>query len=77
MQFLDTYKEFMESSIGKCEKEIRFSIKNEWDTIEGRISTDQHKRNRKIVKEIIETTQDFRYTLKDQFERMREEYENE
>jgi len=49
----------------------------EWQAIESRITENQHKRNRAIVKEIIETTQDFTRDLKDKFEKMREEYDNE
>ena len=74
---LETYKEMMEIAINKAGKDINASIKQHWDAIEKNITNGQHKRNRKIVKEIIETTQDFRNSLKDQFERMREEYENE
>jgi len=56
---------------------ITQAIKKELDTIDERTTKNQHQRNRAIVKEIIETAQDFKNNLKDQFDRMREEYENE
>jgi len=77
VQHLDTYKEFMENKIQACEKNIRLEINKEWTSIETRITDNQHKRNRAIVKEIIETSQEFRENLKEQFDRMKEEYENE
>ena len=66
----------MENNITKCEKDINKRVKDEWVAIEKRITDNQHTRNRAIVKEIIETCADFRNMLHDQFERMREEYDD-
>jgi hypothetical protein len=77
MVMLDNYKENMETKINQGEKVITQAIKKEWEAIEERVVKNQHQRNRSIVKEIIETAQDFKANLKDQFDRMREEYENE
>jgi len=62
---LEKYKEYMEIEIGKCEKDINKRTKDEWKSIEDRIESNQHSRNRAIVKEIIETCADFRNTLHD------------
>ena len=51
--FLDTYKDTMDSRIGRCEKLISTSIKSQWLEIETKLTEEQHKRNRSIVKEII------------------------
>ena len=77
VQHLDTFKESMDNKISGAEKFIRGAINKDWTTIETRITEDQHHRNRAIVKEIIETCQEFRNVLKEQFDKMRDEYDNE
>ena len=77
VQHLDTYKEHMDNRLQNCEKVIRSAITKEWATIETSLSTNQHARNRSIVKEMIETCQDFRKNLKEIFDRMRDEFDNE
>ena len=67
----------MEQQLNTKEKSITKGIEDEWKSIESNVSRGQHNRNRSIVKEVIETTQDFRNGLKDQFDNMREEYDQD
>ena len=75
--FLDAYKDFMELKLNEKEKFVTRGIEDEWKNIESNVSTAQHNRNRSIVKEVIETCQDFRNGLKDKFDNMREEYDQD
>lgn len=70
---LDTYKETMETKITAAEKTIVTAVKREWEGIINKVTTEQHKRNRTIVKEIIETCHEFRQNLKSTFDTMRDE----
>jgi hypothetical protein len=49
----------------------------EWAEIDKNLLKSQYSRNRGIVKEIVETTLDFRKTLKTKMDAIRENYENE
>ena len=57
---LDASKDFMDSSINKLETEITKAIQTEWQDILKQMLEAQHKRNRNIVKEIIDTCELFR-----------------
>ena len=65
---LEKYKEYMENSIQKVEKDITKRIKDEWNTIENRIKTNQHARNRAIVTEVMETCHAFTGGIEQLFE---------
>jgi protein involved in sex pheromone biosynthesis len=70
---LDNFKDHMESAIQAIEKDIRSRTLAEWKEIEEKFLLNQHNRNRNIVKEVIETSKDFRDSIQDNFERMRDE----
>ena len=57
---LDNSKDFMDLSINKLETEIGKAINSEWNEILRVMLEKQHKRNRNIVKEIIDTCEKFR-----------------
>ena len=67
----------MDNRIAQADKQIVLAVKKEWEIIIKRVTSDQHKRNRTIVKEVIETCHEFRQTLKSTFDTMRDEYDNE
>ena len=67
VQSLDASKEYIEGRIGKMETEITKGIKAEWDGLEQRMTLNQHKRNREIIKEIITTCKTFRTEIKEKF----------
>jgi hypothetical protein len=70
---LDSFKDFMENAIQTIEKDIRTRTNSEWKEIEDKFLLNQHNRNRTIVKEVIDTCKDFRDSIQDNFERMRDE----
>ena len=77
LTMLEQYREHMDQKINKQDKEITRRIKEEWSGIETKLKQGAHSRNRSIVKEIIETCTDFREKIKEQFEKMKEEIDNE
>ena len=63
----------MEGKIQKMEGDILRAIQGEWkETVESMLLK-QHKRNRSIVKAIIDTCSDFRTSIKDEFITLRGE----
>jgi hypothetical protein len=73
----ETYKEQFDSKLAISSKQILSGTKIEWEGILSQIISSQHKRNRSIVKEIIDTCQGFRTELRDKFEGLRDELEIE
>ena len=69
---LDASKDSMDSGINKLETEITKAIQSEWQEILKNMQEKQHKRNRSIVKEIIDTCEMFRKDIKDKFTELRE-----
>ena len=74
---LEQSREFMENAISKNEKDITRKIKEDIESNLDKISLNQHTRNRNIIKEIIETSQSFKDAIKNNFDKMREEFEAE
>lgn len=72
-QHLDTSKEFIENKIQKMETDIIKAIQTEWKELEHKMTLDQHKRNRSIVKEIIDTCTMFREEITKEFAEMKQE----
>ena len=72
-QHLDQSKEFIETKIGKMENDINKAIKTEWEDLANKMVLDQHKRNRSIVKEIIDTCTTFREEITKEFAEMKQE----
>ena len=73
---LDSSKDFMDSSINKLETEITKAILTEWQDILKQMQEKQHKRNRNIVKEIIDTCEMFRKEIKDEFTNLKVDEED-
>ena len=64
---LDNSKDFMEIGINKLETEITKAINTEWNEILRVMLEKQHKRNRGIIKEIVETCETFRKEITEDF----------
>lgn len=73
---LDNSKDFMDAGINKLETEIGKAIANEWNEILSGMLLKQHKRNRSIIKEIIDTCETFRKEIKDKFTDLKGEEED-
>ena len=48
-------------------------LSKDWDKTQLKISTEQHGRNRNIIREIIETTKKFKVKVNDKFSVWRQE----
>jgi len=76
INYLDLSREFMETHITRNEKDIQKRVKDDIESNLNNIASNQHTRNRNIVKEIIDTCHSFRNEITDYFGKMREEYED-
>ena len=77
IQMLDTFKEYFDNQLADIERKINKSITEEWDKIDNEIRTAyaQHSRNIQIVKEVIDTCNEFRKDLDQTFEQKRNDLE--
>jgi len=73
---LDNSKDFMDLGINKLETEIGKAINTEWNEILREMLEKQHKRNRNIIKEIIDTCETFRKGIKEDFTNLKGEEED-
>ena len=72
VQWLEQSKEFFDQKLAEEERQITKKISEEWNGIDKNMMDSQYTRNRGIVKEIIETTLDFRKSLKNKMDEMRD-----
>lgn len=63
VQHLDTSKENVGQKVEEKDNEIFKAIQDDWKNTESRIQEEQHRRNRNVVQEIIETANTFRFEL--------------
>jgi len=70
--WLEQSKEFFDNQLADRERTINKKINEEWLGIEKQMLNAQYTRNRGIVKEIIETTLEFRKSLKGKMDELRE-----
>ena len=75
VQWLEASKEFFDQQLAEKERYITKNIATEWENIEKAMLQSQYNRNRGIVKEIIETTLEFRKSLKGRMDKLRDEFE--
>lgn len=74
---LEQSKDFVDKKINEKESIINKGITEEMKQIQERIEKNQKKRNRGIIKDIIETCNDYRNTIDTEFNNMREEAEGD
>lgn len=72
VQWLEQSKEFFDNKLQDQERTINKKITEEWNGIDTKMNVSQYTRNRGIVKEIIETTLEFKKALKTKMDDMRE-----
>jgi hypothetical protein len=61
---LEASKETVDSKIGDKETEIQRTLLEDWRQTETRILEEQHMRNRNIVEEIVNTSQNFKEDIR-------------
>ena len=75
VQWLEQSKEKFDNQLAEKERYITKNITQEWEDIDKNMTNSQYARNRGIVKEIIETCQQFRSSLKEKQNDMKNEFD--
>jgi hypothetical protein len=73
VQALDLFKEQVEAKVTAFEGVINKAVKDDWFQTETELTTNQHMRNRDIIKEIVNNTEVFRKANRERFSKWREE----
>lgn len=73
---IDESNSFMDSEINNIESSIKKALEGELADTEKDIIRNEHKRNRDIVREILSTCKNFREEIKEEFNVMRGEEED-